>query len=247
MYFLRPAIERTRHLRKSLLNSCFFQGFHHRGHREHRAGRIKTRDPFPRSPRATQIPLHIQCFYYLLVTEVSPKQLWPDSLSTALCGGASLLSVNLSPNANLAGKVAPPTATVRNSRQRCAPTEGGVKRAGEKGAGYLKPVLWTLVLASLVYVGIKVVPVLVAEFEFLDGMQTIARFASANGQSAEKIHDAVLKEAEKDELPVGKDDIKVTGTHGNVRINVDYAVTVDLMVYQWTLNFHPTVNNDSLF
>jgi len=155
--------------------------------------------------------------------------------------------VNLSPNPNLAGKVVAATATARKSREPHLPAEGRANRATEKGAGYLKPIVWTLILVSLVYVGVKVVPVLVAEFEFQDGMQTIARFASANGQPTEKIHDAVLKEAEKDEVPVGKDDIKVTGTHGNVRINVDYAVTVDLMVYQWTLNFHPAVSNDSLF
>jgi hypothetical protein len=122
-----------------------------------------------------------------------------------------------------------------------------VKRMGEKGAGYLKPILWTLILASLIYVGVKVIPILFAEYEFQDGMQTIARFASANGQPPEKVHDAILKEAEKDDLPVGKDDVKVTGNHGNIRINVDYAVTVDLKVYQWTLNFHPAVSNDSLF
>ena len=75
-------------------------------------------------------------------------------------------------------------------------------REGEKGSGYIKPILLTFILASLVYVGVKVVPILVAEYEFQDGMQTIARYASANGQPADKIHEAVVKEAEKDELPV---------------------------------------------
>jgi hypothetical protein len=28
---------------------------------------------------------------------------------------------------------------------------------------------------------------------------------------------------------------------------VDYSVTVDLGVYQWTLNFHPTATNNALF
>jgi hypothetical protein len=38
----------------------------------------------------------------------------------------------------------------------------------------------------------------------------------------------------------------VVSTSGNVHINVDYSVTVDLKVYQWTLNFHPAVSNASL-
>jgi hypothetical protein len=117
---------------------------------------------------------------------------------------------------------------------------------GERGAGRLKAIIVTLILASAIYVGIKVIPVLFAEYEFQDGMQTIARFASANGQPVDKIHDAVVAEAAKDELPVTADNIKVVDKGGNVSIDVDYSVTVDLKVYQWTLNFHPSVSNASL-
>lgn len=101
-------------------------------------------------------------------------------------------------------------------------------------------------MVSLVYVAFKVLPVLFAEYEFQDTIQNIARNASANGGTVEKISDTVLKEAEKAQLPIGKDDIKVTGKGGTVTINVDYSVTVDLTVYDWTLNFHPTASNDSL-
>ncbi len=38
-----------------------------------------------------------------------------------------------------------------------------------------------------------------------------------------------------------------TNENGNVQIEAAYSVTVDLGVYQWTLNFHPTVRNDALF
>jgi predicted membrane protein len=87
----------------------------------------------------------------------------------------------------------------------------------------------------------------VSEYEFQDGMQTIARFATVNRQGADQIRDAILKEAEKAELPVRKEDIKVRAASGNVKIDVDYSVTVDLHVYQWTLDFHPTVTNNALF
>jgi len=118
--------------------------------------------------------------------------------------------------------------------------------AREQGKGTLKAIIWSLILVSLVYVAFKVLPVLFAEYEFQDTIQNIARNASANGGTVEKISDTVLKEAEKAQLPIGKDDIKVTGKGGTVTINVDYSVTVDLTVYDWTLNFHPTASNDSL-
>jgi hypothetical protein len=92
----------------------------------------------------------------------------------------------------------------------------------------------------------KVVPALVNEFEFQDGIQTIARYASATRQTQEQIRAAVLKEAQKDDVPAAAEDIKVEAVSGNVRIHVEYSVIVDLTVYQWTLNFHPAVSNDSL-
>ena len=110
----------------------------------------------------------------------------------------------------------------------------------------MKAILWTLVLAAFVYVTVKVLPALISEFEFQDGIQTIARFASATRQTPEQIRAAVLKEAQKDDVPVDASDIKLEAVSGNVKIHVDYSVTVDLIVYQWTLNFHPSVSNDSL-
>jgi hypothetical protein len=117
----------------------------------------------------------------------------------------------------------------------------------ERGSGTLKAIVWTLILAAMVYVGIKVLPILVSEYQFQDSIQNIARFASVNRQDAGKIQKAVVDEAERDNLPVRAEDIKVEGSNGNVRISVDFGVTVDLTVYQWTLNFHPTATNNALF
>jgi cell division protein FtsL len=121
------------------------------------------------------------------------------------------------------------------------------KRHAEKGAGKLKAIFWTLLLAAFIYVSVKVIPALVNEYQFQDGIQTIARFATMNRQTPDQIREAVLKEAQKDNLAIGAEDIKVEATNGNVKINADYSVVVDLAVYQWTLNFHPSVSNNALF
>lgn len=55
-----------------------------------------------------------------------------------------------------------------------------------------------------------------------------------------------MDEAQKEDLPVQAENIKVESNVGNIHINVDYSVTVDLKVYQLTLNFHPAANNASL-
>jgi hypothetical protein len=94
-------------------------------------------------------------------------------------------------------------------------------RHAERGAGSLRAIIWTVVLLSLLYAGIKIVPILFGEYEFQDGIQSIARFASANGH--------------------------VEAVNGNVKISADYSIIVDLKVYQLTLNFHPAASNAPLF
>jgi hypothetical protein len=121
------------------------------------------------------------------------------------------------------------------------------RRDGEKGAGRLKAIITLAIIIGMIYVGVKVIPILVDEYELTDGMENIARFATVNRQSAAQIQDAVVKEAEKDDVPLTVQDIKAQSTNGNVRIEADYSVTVDLAVYQWTLNFHPTSSNNALF
>jgi len=124
---------------------------------------------------------------------------------------------------------------------------GWPKRDAEKGAGKLKVIFWMLLLAVFVYVSVKVIPALINEYEFQDGIQTLARFATINRQTPEQIRAAVLKEAQKDDVPIGAEDIKVEAANGDVKISADYSVTLDLGVYQWTLNFHPSVSNAALF
>jgi hypothetical protein len=119
-------------------------------------------------------------------------------------------------------------------------------RHGQLGAGRLKAILWLAFLVGAVYVGIMVVPVLVDEYQFQDAMQTTARFATVNRQSPEDIRATLVKQAKAQDIPILPEDIHVESEAGNVRIRADYSVTVDLHVYQWTLNFHPSASNNAL-
>jgi predicted membrane protein len=103
-----------------------------------------------------------------------------------------------------------------------------------------------MILVAFIYAAAMVLPVLINEYQFQDTIQDIARFASVNRKTNEQIQKAVLDEAQKADLPVQAEDIKVQNNGGNVHINVDYSVTVDLKLYQWTLNFHPAASNSSL-
>ena len=122
----------------------------------------------------------------------------------------------------------------------------GLKRRGESGAGRIKAIIWTLILAALAYVGFKVTPILINEYEFQDDISNLARASTINRHTPEQIRDDIMKIAQKDDVPAEEDDIKVQAANGNVKIDVNYSVTIDLTVYQWTLNLHPVAGNDSI-
>jgi hypothetical protein len=132
---------------------------------------------------------------------------------------------------------------------RVMPGRGAAKgdtRRGERGFCALKSLLWLAIMGSFIYVCIQAAPAFVNEYQFQDAMQTLARYASVNRQTADDIRLALLKEAFRDNIPLRPEDIRVTSNSGNVRIEAVYGVTVDLRVYKWTLNFHPSAANNSL-
>jgi predicted membrane protein len=119
-------------------------------------------------------------------------------------------------------------------------------RNRQAGSSSLKALLWTGLLIAFLYVCFRVVPVYVDDFQFRDSMESAARFASVNHLSSDDIRRNLLKEAEKSDMPLKLEDIKVSTHNGRIDIEANYSVTVDLHVYQWTLNFHPSVSNNRL-
>jgi cell division protein FtsL len=116
----------------------------------------------------------------------------------------------------------------------------------QRGSSRLKLVGFLALLVAVIYVGVKVIHILVNNMQFQDAIQSTARFASVNRQSVDDIRNAVLKEAQNEDIPIAPTDIHVKGDGGHVEIAADYSVTVDLLVYQWTLNFHPYAKNNPL-
>lgn len=116
----------------------------------------------------------------------------------------------------------------------------------QRGSSRLKLVLFLSLVVAMIYVGVKVIPILVNNMQFQDAIESTARFASVNRQSVDDIRTSVLKEAENEDIPIAAEDIHVKGDGGHVEIAADYSVTVNLVLYQWTLNFHPYAKNNPL-
>lgn len=116
----------------------------------------------------------------------------------------------------------------------------------ERGSSRLKLIVFVAILFASIFVGFKVIPILINNMQFQDGIESVARFASVNHQSPDDIRTAVLKEAQNEDIPIDAGNIHVKGESGHVEIAADYSVTVDLGLYQWTLNFHPYAKNNPI-
>lgn len=109
-------------------------------------------------------------------------------------------------------------------------------------------IITLLIMGSMIFAAVKVVPVYFANYQFQDAIASESRFALTGypKRSLDDIRDDVWQKAQELSIPAQKEDIQVNIANGSVSISVDYSVPIDLAVYQVTLQFHPHADNHSI-
>ena len=120
------------------------------------------------------------------------------------------------------------------------------RRSSQRGEGKFKAIVFTVVLVVGIFLAFKLVPAYVAEYQLQDKMQEMARFGIANRYSEEQVRDNVFKAVQDLELPVKREDIKVSVSQSVVKVSLEYTVPVDLLVYSTELHFSPSSENKSI-
>jgi len=98
-------------------------------------------------------------------------------------------------------------------------------------------------MVTLIFLGLKFVPVYFENYSFKDYIDDETKRASyASGASADTIRNEVFKKAKELEIPITKDEIKVDkpsaqGGISAVTIVADYTVHLDLLVTTTDLHF----------
>jgi Domain of unknown function (DUF4845) len=103
-----------------------------------------------------------------------------------------------------------------------------------------------VVLGAMAFAAFKIVPAYFANYQLQDSMVTEARFALVNRKAPNDVQDDIWKKVQELGIPAKKDDILVVSEQGNVQISVNYSVPVDLIVYQYSLQFHPQADNKAI-
>jgi hypothetical protein len=129
-----------------------------------------------------------------------------------------------------------------------AQVKSQVQRRRERGGSRVSTLVTLLIVGSMIFTAVKLVPVYINNYQFQDSMQSEARFAlSYPVKNADDIRNDLWRKAQDLSIPLAtKDDIKVIEDQKDVTIAVDYSVPVDLKVYQFTLRFHPHADNHTI-
>lgn len=117
--------------------------------------------------------------------------------------------------------------------------------------GTIKMIFGILLIVTCVYVGAELIPVYYANYEFEDVVKTEATLETYTTKPEADIQDMIFKKAQDLQIPLTKDQIKVTrrGTTGtgSLTIHAPYVVHVDLPAYPLDLHFDPSTENKSPF
>lgn len=110
-------------------------------------------------------------------------------------------------------------------------------RSGERGEGRFGTLVGVCVLGLAIYLGVKVVPVMVNVYAFRDYIEEQARFA-ALAKRDEDVKNRVLQKARELELPIGAKNVQVLRSQTHFDITVKYVVPIETPVYtyNWSLS-----------
>jgi hypothetical protein len=112
---------------------------------------------------------------------------------------------------------------------------------GVRGAANVGCIVWLVILGLVGYVLYKVVPVKIASSEFYDVMQEQAAFGSI--KDPKFIEFEILRRAGELQVPVTKDNLKITRSREMITVEAHYEITIDFFngVYKYVWKFDPVV------
>lgn len=95
------------------------------------------------------------------------------------------------------------------------------------------------VLAILVFLGIRLIPIYYHNQELQQFVEDVTHRAAAPTSSDDVLRSWILDKAGELELPVVADNVRIQRTSDRVQIDVRYFVRVDLPLYTVDLHFYP--------
>ena len=112
-------------------------------------------------------------------------------------------------------------------------------QSNEKGEGRIGLMITLIIVAVAIFLGVKVIPVRIAAYEFRDVMREEARYGAVRNNDA-TVTKRILEKAAELEIPLKKQDLRVSRTPGQMVISATYEQPIDLKVTTYVYRFNET-------
>jgi type III secretion system FlhB-like substrate exporter len=106
----------------------------------------------------------------------------------------------------------------------------------QKGEGRVGFIIALIIVAVVVFLGIKIVPVRISAYEFRDTLREEARYAAVRNDDA-KVAKRIMEKAQELEIPLKRDQLKIRRTTGEMIITAYYNQPIDLKVTTYVYKF----------
>ncbi len=116
-------------------------------------------------------------------------------------------------------------------------------RLRDNGAGRVKAILSIIFLIYVIYVGIKVIPVYVNDYQMDDYIREQTPYWLTQRARADTIQKNVLDKAQELGLPLTADGVKVEAPGNLVTVSLYYTVPLDFLVFKVPKRFTHSAQN----
>ena len=111
------------------------------------------------------------------------------------------------------------------------------RRNGQKGEGRLGFAIAVVIVGVSAFLGLKIIPVRVAAYEFRDILREEARYGAVR-DSDKEVHKRIMDQAAEMEIPLKKKHLKVTRSISDIVITATYEQPIDLKLTTYVFKFN---------
>ncbi len=116
----------------------------------------------------------------------------------------------------------------------------------QRGFISISGVVSLLLLASMIFIGVKIGPPYVSFYQLQDSIHNLALIASYSPMSEEEIRRSVMAQASNYGIDLDPKQLTVHKGSGQVVIVAHYTIPVDFLVRRMDLQFEPSASNRTI-
>jgi cell division protein FtsL len=113
----------------------------------------------------------------------------------------------------------------------------------QKGFLTFTGILMILTVVVVIFSAFKLLPPYISNYQLQDAINNITRTATYSNANDEAVRKDVMLAAHESGVKLDPAQVRVERTRDSVDINIDYSITVDMMVKPVTLHFTPSATN----